>query len=77
MYIPAQLFKLNREQPSLSIYRKIGGGDWQHYRGSFNKGDMDKWIQHLITDPLKELTIEQLEYSFRQQHKNFILLSFG
>ena len=38
---------------------------------------MDKWIQHLITDPLKELTIEHLEEIFRTKQKSFILLSFG
>ncbi len=77
LYVPASKFKLNRNHPSLSIYRKIGGGDWQHYKGGFNREEMDKWIQHLISDPLKELTIEHLEETFRNKQKNFILLSFG
>lgn len=38
---------------------------------------MDHWIQHLITDPLKELSIEQLEETFRNGQKSFILLSYG
>jgi len=75
--VPASKFKLNRPSPSLSIYRKIGGGDWQLYKGNFDKADMDKWIQHNIMDPLKELTIENLEKMFRESHPGFILLSYG
>lgn len=38
---------------------------------------MDKWIQHNIMDPLKELTIENLEKMFREGQPGFILLSYG
>ena len=38
---------------------------------------MDKWIQHNIMDPLKELTVENLEKMFRDGEPSFILLGYG
>jgi hypothetical protein len=63
--------------PSVSIFRKIGEGDWLLYRGAFAPSEIDRWIKRHITEQLPELVVEELDRLLRDDKKGFIMLDFG
>lgn len=77
LHVPAAKFKLNRPVPSLSLFRRIGEGDWLLYRGAFAPAEIDRWVRRHVTEQLPELTAEELERLLREDRRGLIVLDFG